>query len=306
LRATGQGRSIKTARPARRRLRLAVGLALLVGAPLAAYFTLQTYPQWAAGLLLRYVDDRQRETRALKLADAGRWRTLQDGLEARRLTFKRRGSLLSGFRLFALRVDPAKLKLRMVYLPPERLAEVDLEAVAAQTDAIALLNANYFEPDAKVMGLLIADGQTVSPLRREGELHHAVFFIRDGRAALEPRAGDFAPASQAFQAGPWLVMDGKAQGRFRNADVVSRRSAVGVDRQGRVTLAATDAVLGGLSLLELADALAAPEKKGLQLWRAMNCDGGSSTQMLLRRPKESFTIRATSPAPAYLGVFGAP
>jgi hypothetical protein len=68
-------------------------------------------------------------------------------------------------------------------------------------------------------------------------------------------------------------------------------------------LAATDAVLGGLSLPELAAFFAASEPKGLAAWRAINCDGGTSTQLLLEHKKRSLRIRSTVHVPVYIGVY---
>jgi hypothetical protein len=261
-------------------------------------------PHWSASLVARFVDERQSEKRALRLIDGGQWRRLQDGLDLRWLRFRRQGRWISTIGLAALRVDPAKLAVRMVAVPADRLGALDMEALARSTGALALVNASYFEPDLKAMGLLIVDGETVSPPRKEGSLHHGVFFIRGDQAFLQERT-DANPegATQAFQAGPWLVTDGAAQRHFRNADLATRRSAVGLDRQGRVVLAATETLTGGLTLPELADWLGALEPKGLALWRAINCDGGASTQMLLRHRAASFTIRATVHPPVYVGVF---
>jgi uncharacterized protein YigE (DUF2233 family) len=254
--------------------------------------------------LVDYLDDQQQETRPLKLVDAGKWRALEPGLDVRTAIFRRQGRWLSSFRLIALRVDPARLRLHVVEVPAEELPEASIETVAARSGALALLNASYFEPEMKVMGLLIADGQQLSPLRKEGSIHHGVFLLRDGQAFLLHRTSvDLEGVTEAFQAGPWLVTDGQPEARFRNADLVSRRSAIGVDRSGRVLLAATDAVLGGLSLPELAAFFAASEPKGLAAWRAINCDGGTSTQLLLEHKKRSLRIRSTVHVPVYIGVY---
>jgi hypothetical protein len=249
------------------------------------------------------MDERQIEKRPLRLVDPGAWRPLQPGLDLRWLTFTRQGRWLSAIRIAALRVDAAALALRVIELPPEQVGAQDIEKVARSTGALALMNASYFDPELKALGLLIVDGRQTSPLRREGSLHHGVFLVRGAQALLQQREeANPEGATQGFQAGPWLVADGAPQSHFRNPDSVSRRSAIGLDRQGRVVFAVADALAGGLSLPELAQWLAAPEPKGLSLWRAINCDGGASTQMVLRAGRASFVIRGSVHVPVYLAV----
>ncbi len=255
-----------------------------------------------------YLESRKQEAAPLVFAGRGEWRELQPGLDLRELTFRRKGRWWSGFSLELLRVDPQRWALRMVVVPPDDLPAIDLDALAVQTGAVALLNANYFEPDFKVMGLVIEDSKLIFPLRKEGNIHHGVWYLKGGESFLVHRTNFIAEGvEQAFQAGPWLVTDGEAETHFRNAPLVARRSAVAVDRKGRVLLIASDALLGGLSLPELAALLAMPESKGgVEVWRAINCDGGTSTQMLLRHPQASVRIRSTIHVPVYLGVFHQP
>jgi len=289
----------------KRAARYGVLIVLLLVAAAAAMLVYLPLPNELPDRVMSYLEERKNETRPLVLKRAGAWRSLQPGLELRRAKFNRKDRLLSSFNLIALRVDPEKWRLRMIHAPAKDLPQTDIETLAQSTGAAALINASYFEPDFKVMGLLVCDGERLSPMRKEGNIHHGVFYLHDNRAFLVHRSNFNAqPVEQAFQAGPWLVSDGEAQSRFRNANVVTRRTAVGVDKKGRVILAATDALLGGISLPELADYLARPEGEGgFELWRAINCDGGTSTQMLLRHPRESLTIRSTVRVPAYLGVF---
>lgn len=289
----------------KRAARYGVLIVLLLVAAGGAALVYLPLPNELPDRVMSYLEERKNETRPLVRKRAGVWTNLQPGLELRRVKFNRKDRLLSSFNLIALRVDPEKLRLRMIHAPAKDQPQTDIETLAQSTGALALVNASYFEPDFKVMGLLVCDGEKLSPIRKEGNIHHGVFYLRESRAFLVHRSNfNGQQVEQAFQAGPWLVSDGEAQSRFRNANVVTRRTAVGVDKKGRVILAATDALLGGISLPELADYLARPESEGgFELWRAINCDGGTSTQMLLRHPRESLTIRSTVRVPAYLGVF---
>lgn len=287
---------------ARRRSRfLSVVVLCLLGVPALLWLT---KPRWLVSYATQYVEQRRLEVRSLVLVRDGHWRELEDGLELRTLRLRRKGDWFSGFDVVALRVDPSRMDLRVLNFNSESLPVMDMVTLAERTGAVALLNASYFESDFKPMGLVIQDGRQLSPLRKGGRIHHGVFLLRGTDAFFLHRTNvDLGNVDQAFQAGPWLVTDGKAHRSFRNANVVTRRSALGVDKKGCVVMAATDVWLGGLSLPELAELFAAPEPDGLGVWRAINCDGGSSTQMLLRHPRKNFTIRTSIHVPVYLGVF---
>lgn len=276
----------------------------LLLAAVVLFFALQIHRR-IPDLLFQYVDERQHDSRPLKLTDAGEWETLEEGLELREISFRRAGRILSGFKLIALRIDPQHLNLRMIHIPADKLAAVDMETLAGQTGALALMNTSYFEPEYKVMGLLIVNGEQLSPLRKGGSLHHGVWLLREKHAFLLHRTNiDLQGVEQAFQAGPWLVTDGEIQHRASKTALVTRRSAIAVDKRGRVLMMATDTLLGGFSLAELSQWLARPEDEGgLDAWRAINCDGGTSTQLLLNHPREHRVIRSNTHVPVYLGVF---
>ncbi|MDP8222320.1 MAG: phosphodiester glycosidase family protein [Candidatus Lernaella stagnicola] len=287
-----------------RRRRIRFGPPILLGIILVGVFLFVTKPQWLVGLVTQYVEERRQDNRPLVNSEVGKWKELEPGLDYRRVRLRRQGGLFTGFHLAMVRVNPALLDIRIVFVPSEKLPLENMSAVAQRTGAVALMNASYFEADMKVMGLLVSGGKVLSPLRQGGRVHHGVFFVRGRKAYLKHRSNvNPAAMDEAFQAGPWLVTDGKPRLRFRNADVVTRRSVLGVDAKGRVVFAATDAILGGLTLPELAGLLGGPEPEGLEMWRVINCDGGTSTQMMLRHRRKSLTIRSSIHVPVYLGVF---
>lgn len=293
-------------RPAGRKKKTAIIiLALAMTGIGAGIYYIFDVPQLIPNLVNQYVEERKHDSNPLVVKRVGVWEPVDDGLDVRQTIFDREGRWFSRFRMLVLRVDARKKDLRVVYIQPNDPPQTDIQAVAREVGAVALMNASYFEPDFKVMGLVVSGGRTFNRLRREGNIHHGVWLIKGNEVFLLHRSNvSLSGIRQAFQAGPWLVTDGEAQTRFRNADQVTRRSAIGVDRKGRVLMIATDALLGGLSLPELADMLARPEEDGgLNVWRAFNCDGGTSTQMLLRHDNLSLTIHSGVHVPVYLGVF---
>lgn len=103
---------------------------------------------------------------------------------------------------------------------------------------------------------------------------------------------------QGIQAGPRLIVGGVPPKLKKEA---SPKSAIGIDKQGRVILAAT---LGRVDISDLAELLARPPNKGgLGLIQALNLDGGSSTQFFLHSGDRQIYLPGLTKVPVGLGVF---
>ena len=81
------------------------------------------------------------------------WRVLEPGLSWR--TIVPHGDELA--QLNVLRIDPARFRFRAVYRPGEPLSLAGWQA--QETDAIALINANFFDTQSRALGMVISDGQ---------------------------------------------------------------------------------------------------------------------------------------------------
>ena len=291
----------------RRSRRLAAVVLCLIGVPTALVLA---KPRWAVSFATQYVEQRRSESRplVLVLVRVGSWRELEPGFEARDVAGATQGQI--GFRVStwrALRVDPRRLRLRVLEVSGETTPMIDMVSLAERTGALALMNTSYFEPDLKPMGAGDPGRQTAFAVA-QGRQHapRRIFVARVARrCCCTARTWDWVAWIRLFRPGRGWSPTGAAHHKFRNAGMVTRRSALGVDKKGRVLLATTDVWLGGLSLPELAELLAAAEPEGLGAWRAINCDGGTSTQMMLRHRRQQFTIRTSVHVPVYLGVFAA-
>ena len=159
----------------------------------------------------------------------------------------------------------------------------------------AFVNANFFDRDLRVNGLLVADGVSHGQpwLTRGG-----TFLLRDGLPVLQPnslrpwRSGNLGQAVQGF---PMLVQAG--QSAYRRSGAPARRSVVALDRGGRVLLVATP--LLGPSLAGMAAWLASPD---LEIDSALNLDGGGST-MFFVHADEPLRLPSLDPVPALLAVW---
>jgi uncharacterized protein YigE (DUF2233 family) len=217
------------------------------------------------------------------------WQKVAAGIEMRGLSS---AGNYGAAKILAVRVDPAKARIRVVKIkkatdPPGARAE---EVCPARGAAI---NGSFFaeEPFMQPMGLLICDGEKIQKRFPVGEW--GAFFVTAKKAAII-KSADKLPAGvkQGMEGKPRLVVDGKIP-NFK-PQPAARRSAVGLDAQGRVVLAATE---GFLTL----EQWAAVMKNDLNCIRALNLDGGPSAQLCVKGDA-SQTLAGGWPVPVLITV----
>ena len=162
------------------------------------------------------------------------WTTLAPGLE-RRDYLPNPDNELS--KLTALRIDPAYYSFRIHYHPgaPLTIRQWEAELVGAA----AFINANFFDPNYEILGLLVSDGIV------HGESYTdrgGMFAVENGTARVrstfaEPYMGE--ALEQAAQAFPMLVFNGQQAYTDTTTDRFTRRTVIGQDREGRIILMAT-------------------------------------------------------------------
>jgi uncharacterized protein YigE (DUF2233 family) len=129
---------------------------------------------------------------------------------------------------------------------PEAVRELEAKGVGVAT----LMNGGIFEPGGIPSGLLIQDGQQLTPVNRnpgEGNFFlkpNGIFLIGSNGAAViatEEYPPNGVQVRYAVQSGPMLLRAGKVHPAF-NANSTSRlhRNGIGVTKDGRVVLAMTD------------------------------------------------------------------
>jgi hypothetical protein len=102
-------------------------------------------------------------------------------------------------------------------------------------------------------------------------------------------------AANAFQSFPMLINPGGAVAALEEDGQVARRTALAIDRSGRLLIIVCPT--SAFSLRALADWLAGSD---LEIDRAFNLDGGSSTGLLLRSGALEEQIDAFTPLPLVL------
>jgi uncharacterized protein YigE (DUF2233 family) len=156
--------------------------------------------------------------------------------------------------------------------PPETPASLASEM--QRTGSVAGVNASYFHPDMRPLGLVVANGKTIHQQQKARLLSGIFAATKDKLFLLRASEFKLGPKTrEAVQAGPFLVDKGTpVQGL--DTKRVARRTAVATDGKGKWILLATSP----LSLAELGSLLASPDLfPELGISRALNLDGGSST-----------------------------
>lgn len=200
----------------------------------------------------------------------GGWREVEPGLRQR--------SLCSGgdATLHQVEIDPARWTLDAV-----RVAPTTAPAAARDSDAAFAINANFFDPDRKPLGVVVSRGKVIQ--RPHPVSWQSIFYTAPGsKAAIvlpEQWAAVRDDAAMAVQAGPRLVAEGRTTDATRGN--ASLRSGVCLTADDRVTFFVT--TMRRLYDVDEMTALAArsEDQGGLGCRDAMLFDGGPSAQMYL-------------------------
>ena len=225
------------------------------------------------------------ETPALVNAGAAAdWQDLGSGVRHRDVLADAQGGRQ---RLRVWSFDPALWRMRIAPAPPQGFS---VQEIAPGTGLA--INGGYFRfgkgagsRRLEPTGLVIANGRR---LHRQGGGSAVIFDTgRTIGISWAKERSAWQNARAALQAGPFIVDPGGRIGINRKRGPRARRSAVCLRPSGEVLVVA---VTGGISLHELARTLAAPPPGGYGCERAINLDGGTSTQVFARFGNRIFDV----------------
>lgn len=233
---------------------------------------------------------------------SAQWKTIAPGFEMKEVD-------VSGYevKVLAWKFDP---KLYRIVLAPQRGEQGSTtRELLEKNGGILAVNGGFFDIDRasrlSPSGVLVSNGLRLADYRKGAG--SALVYEKDGQTAIGwskdwETIGD--GVTNAVQAGPMIVDPGGKNGIIKNDFNRHNRTAVCMtqDRQFIVTV-----VTGGLSLFELGAILSAkPSDGGFGCERAMNLDGGPSTQASFRSPdgKHTLEIEGTWPSQNVLLVKG--
>lgn len=221
------------------------------------------------------------------------WELLAPGLE-RRTYRPGEGSPLTSF--VALRIDPSLYTFRAHYRPGDPLFASGWSE--ALPNAVAFINANFFDQNNLILGLLVSDGiasgQSFNGYGGFVQVQNGQVRVRSN--IYEPYAGE--ALEQAVQAFPMLMTDGTSSYSNTQGDRISRRSIAGQDSAGRIVFMVTSSLVG-MRLVDLSRWLPTTD---LELVNALNLDGGGSSLLWVASPAPSF-VPSFDPVPAVMAVY---
>ncbi len=192
----------------------------------------------------------------------------------------------------ALRIDP-RCRIRAV---DAHRGVKDAGAMASDVcpPGGAAINANFFDESLNPIGLVIADGKTVSKATipsRSRLKPWGQFLIHKGKARIITNTRDYPKdATQGIQCGPLLVIKAKLN-TFPELPT-ARRAGVGIDKESRVIFAVS---AGSFTMAQWAACL----QSQFGCVDALNLDGGPSAQLAVTG-KNRTLVKDGVPVPIFL------
>lgn len=154
------------------------------------------------------------------------------------------------------------------------------KGIAEKSGASLAINANFFDPDLKALGLVVNRGIQRNKIHKGGRVLTGIFELNSSGLGIYHRDGySSSRAIEAIQAGPRLIADGQSISGLETNDGVTRRSGICIDQKGRVIIFCSVSNLGGISLGNLQVILSDP---GIGCKDALNLDGGGSAQLFIK------------------------
>jgi hypothetical protein len=238
----------------------------------------------------------------LTATDIGSWRSIHKGVEQRKIAFLRSEPNYT-LDLKLLRFDSKIIGARVLSSSDFQVKGATAKSFVEKSGAIAAINANYFDERGRPLAYLKTRDKEINRTVSTHALYTGVFAIVDGNPMVMHR-DDFSPAqsSEALQSGPLLLSRGAPVETMRGLGRYARRTVLGMDKEGRILIAVTDAVLGGLSFVELQE-LFANAKWHLDTPELLNLDGGGSAQLYFKSGRLEESVPGTSEVPVAIGFF---
>jgi exopolysaccharide biosynthesis protein len=198
-----------------------------------------------------------------------------------------------------LRLEPDRIQLKTFYAPD---SPVRVSQWHQRTGALATINGGFFTTADTVQGLLVSEGQRYgTTFDRHGGMLTVVQNKIEVRSLAQFPYDPAEPLDEAVQGRPMILYPGGFPTQFDDvSDVADRRTAVGMDRSGRLLFIVADH--GIVSLYRLRDWLAS-ERPDLDMFVAFNLDGGHSTGIVIDGASTPIAIDSRTDVPAVIAIY---
>jgi len=241
----------------------------------------------------------------LAVTDVGLWRDLQKGVAIRTLVLERSQPNYT-VELKLARFNTQLISARVLDSGEFQLRTASAKTFAEKSQAIAAINANYFDERGRPLAYLKTRVKEVNRSLSKHSLYTGIFGIDESGAFVTHR-DEFAPAqaSEALQSGPLLLHRGLPIAVNADLGRYARRAVIGIDKTGAIIIAVADAVLGGLGFAEL-QKLFVDSRWHIDAVELLNLDGGGSAQLYVKSGKFEDWLPGTSEVPVAIGFFSKP
>ncbi len=154
----------------------------------------------------------------------------------------------------------------------------DVKSLTNLNKGIAGINASFFDKKESPLGLIIQNKKTTNKLHKGGTLLSGIFYISNNQANIIHKSKiDLYNPDLAIQAGPRLISN-YIPLKIKDPNTRTRRSGIAINKKGEVIIYATLLRFPGASFSEVQEML-----KSLSVKDALNFDGGSSSQLYLKK-----------------------
>ena len=241
----------------------------------------------------------------LAVTDVGLWRDLQKGVAIRTVVLERSQPNYT-IELKLARFSRELFTARVLDSGEFQLRTASAKTFAEKSQAIAAINANYFDERGRPLAYLKTRVKEVNRPLSKHSLYTGVFGIDESGAFVTHR-DEFTPAqaSEALQSGPLLLHRGLPIAVNADLGRYARRAVIGLDKTGAIIIAVADAVLGGLGFAEL-QKLFVDSRWHIDAVELLNLDGGGSAQLYVKSGKFEEWLPGTSEVPVAIAFFSKP
>jgi uncharacterized protein YigE (DUF2233 family) len=172
--------------------------------------------------------------------------------------------------------DARSHRLRLIDQPsgPGTLF-VNAEAAAKSINGIAAINAGYFTPEGKPLGVMISRGKKIGG-NNPSSLGSAIWFDSKGKTGIVRREKTNFNATELLQAGPLLSENSQALAGLENVKT-SARCFIAWDGGTMWMIARTSPC----TLAQLSACIAGKSPCGFPIATALNLDGGTSADLYI-------------------------
>ncbi len=217
------------------------------------------------------------------------WQQVEEGFWYGRYTLKNNLSVIQSD-VVLLKFSPEKFSFHVGLASSVDTKRTTIRALTHKLKGIAGINANFFDPEEKPLGLIISDKTKLNRMHQGGSLLTGVFFINEQVPQIVHRSRfDATNVSLALQSGPRLIENNKKL-KLSVTQKPNRRSGIAITKKNEVIIFATVLRFPGATFSQLQDMLLDPS---IDAHSALNFDGGGSSQLYMTKQKSIREVSLT-------------